>query len=95
LGIRCYLVFSSQYFSGFDSFQEPASYEFKYEVNDAATQQEFGHMESREGDVVTGEYRVLLPDGRTQVVKYVADKDGYRPTIEYLEPNNQQQGGYY
>jgi collagen type III alpha len=75
-------------------FQEPASYEFKYEVNDASTGQEFGHQESREGDVVTGEYRVLLPDGRTQIVKYIADKNGYRPTIEYLEAN-QQRGGYY
>ncbi|CAB3384971.1 Hypothetical predicted protein [Cloeon dipterum] len=75
-----------------DDASEPASYEFKYEVNDAASGQEFGHMESREGDVVTGEYRVLLPDGRTQVVKYIADKNGYRPTIEYLEAN---QGGPY
>lgn len=31
----------------------------------------------------TGTYHVLLPDGRTQIVDYVADQDGYRPMIRY------------
>ncbi len=27
----------------------------------------FGHSEKRDGDLTTGEYNVLLPDGRKQV----------------------------
>ncbi|XP_059481908.1 pro-resilin [Neocloeon triangulifer] len=73
---------------------EPAKYEFKYDVNDPASGSNFGHQESRDGDYVQGEYRVLLPDGRTQIVKYEADQNGYRPTIEYEgEANNGGQGG--
>ena len=30
---------------------------------------DFGQQEQSDGDVVTGEYRVLLPDGRVQVVR--------------------------
>jgi len=69
--------------------QEPAKYEFKYDVKDDASGNDFGHQESRDGDYVQGEYRVLLPDGRMQIVKYEADQNGYRPTIEYEgEANN-------
>lgn len=37
-----------------------------------------------------GKYYVLLPDGRRQVVEYVADNDGYKPKISY-----EQVGGGY
>lgn len=40
-------------------------------------------MEQRDGDLATGEYHVLLPDGRTQKVQYEADSNGYRPMITY------------
>jgi len=35
-------------------------------------------------------YHVLLPDGRTQIVEYEADEDGYKPKITYTDPV----GGY-
>lgn len=70
-------------FSTKDALQEPAKYEFEYEVNDAETGTQFGHQESRDGDVATGEYNVLLPDGRKQIVKYQADTEGYKPKISY------------
>ena len=30
-----------------------------------------------------GSYHVLLPDGRTQLVEYAADHEGYKPHIRY------------
>lgn len=64
-------------------FQGPAKYEFSYEVDDAETGTKFGHSEQRDGDLTTGEYNVVLPDGRKQVVEYEADQDGYKPQIRY------------
>lgn len=47
---------------------EPAmDYRFEYNVQDYQSGNNFGHMESREGDQTTGRYHVYLPDGRTQV----------------------------
>ncbi len=31
---------------------------------------DFGHQENADGKTVSGSYRVVLPDGRTQVVTY-------------------------
>ncbi|XP_046400459.1 pro-resilin-like [Ischnura elegans] len=73
-----------------DDMSEPASYQFKYEVKDEEEGAEFGHEEEREGDEAKGEYRVLLPDGRTQVVTYTADERGYLPEIRFEEAK----GGY-
>ncbi|KAJ9594462.1 hypothetical protein L9F63_014074, partial [Diploptera punctata] len=72
---------------------EPANYEFSYEVQDAASGNDFGHKESRQGDVATGNYHVLLPDGRTQIVDYTADNDGYKPNVKY-EGEANAGGGY-
>lgn len=52
-------------------------------MNDQENGVEFGHRESRDGDVATGEYNVLLPDGRKQIVAYEADTEGYKPKISY------------
>ncbi|XP_023936502.2 pro-resilin isoform X1 [Bicyclus anynana] len=69
--------------SGVDDSNGPAKYEFSYEVDDAETGTKFGHSERRDGDVTTGEYNVVLPDGRKQVVEYEADREGYKPQIRY------------
>ncbi|PSN42142.1 Pro-resilin [Blattella germanica] len=76
-----------------DDASEPANYEFSYEVQDAASGNDFGHKESRQGDVATGNYHVLLPDGRTQIVDYTADNDGYKPNVKY-EGEASAGGGY-
>lgn len=58
-------------------------YDFSYEVKDPHTGNDFGHRQSRSGGQTQGQYRVLLPDGRMQVVDYVSDRDGFRPNIRY------------
>ncbi|XP_047000561.1 pro-resilin-like [Schistocerca americana] len=68
-----------------DSMAEPANYEFSYSVQDGETLSDFGQEESRQGESTLGQYRVLLPDGRKQIVSYQADEGGYRPTIEYQD----------
>ncbi|XP_073846646.1 cuticular protein 56F [Musca autumnalis] len=71
----------------------PAKYEFKYDVQDYESGNDFGHMEARDGDFTTGRYYVLLPDGRKQIVEYEADQNGYRPSIRYEQVNGGQQAG--
>lgn len=77
------LRISQEILKFFVLLQEPANYEFSYEVQDASSGNDFGHKESRQGDVATGNYHVLLPDGRTQIVDYTADNDGYKPNVKY------------
>lgn len=50
-------------------YQEEANYSFAYEVKDAESNNDFGHMETRMGHVAMGSYHVLLPDGRMQKVR--------------------------
>ncbi|XP_052888187.1 pro-resilin-like [Anopheles moucheti] len=82
-----------------DANAQPAKYSFEYNVQDFASGNDFGHMESRDGDRTVGRYYVLLPDGRKQVVNYEADQNGYRPTITYEDVGtgngaNGNNGGY-
>lgn len=67
----------------FDFSKEPAKYEFHYEITDDQSGTQFGHQEQREGSKTQGEYKVLLPDGRKQIVQYEADGEGFRPQIRY------------
>ena len=60
-----------------------ATYNFGYQVFDVDSYSNYGHKEAREGYVTSGEYRVALPDGRTQVVRYTADENGYRADVSY------------
>ncbi len=43
-------------------------YEFSYAVDDRGSANLFSRAERSDGVVVEGEYRTLLPDGRTQIV---------------------------
>ncbi|XP_058834464.1 pro-resilin-like [Topomyia yanbarensis] len=79
-----------------DANAEPAKYSFEYNVQDSYSGNDFGHMESRDGDRTVGRYYVLLPDGRKQIVNYEADQNGYRPTITYEDTGagSNGSGGY-
>ncbi|KAJ8681996.1 hypothetical protein QAD02_017788, partial [Eretmocerus hayati] len=62
----------------------PKSYEFGYAVKDAASGNDFGRREASDGETVRGEYRVQLPDGRTQIVTYTADwRTGFHADVRY------------
>lgn len=48
-----------------------------------ATNNDYSHQQESDGKVTTGSYRVFLPDGRTQIVKYRADDKGYVAQVKY------------
>ena len=49
--------------------QVPKPYAYEYGVQDSYSGAAFGQTENADGKIVTGTYKVLLPDGRTQVTK--------------------------
>merc|ERR1712223_2169129 len=48
----------------------PAVYNYEYAVQDDYSGVNFGQNEHRDGYSTSGQYRVLLPDRRTQIVTY-------------------------
>ena len=58
----------------------PAVYQYEYAVVDEYSGVNFGQNEHRDGYSTTGQYTVLLPDGRTQIVTY-STADAYSGNI--------------
>ena len=60
-------------------------YSYAYEVVDPTGGNAYGHRETSDGaGVITGEYRVVLPDTRTQIVTYKVTPDtGYVAEVRY------------
>ncbi|XP_073966019.1 cuticular protein 50Cb [Choristoneura fumiferana] len=71
-------------------------FDFAYSVNEDGN--DYSHNAISDGDVTRGEYRVALPDGRTQIVKYTADwKNGFNAEVSYegeARYPDQPAGGY-
>ncbi|XP_072753651.1 uncharacterized protein [Anoplolepis gracilipes] len=81
-------------YGGRDS-ERPKQYNFQYEVNDPPSGNDYSQRESSDGNVVRGEYRVLLPDSRTQIVRYTADDiNGYNAEVQYEGQAQYSRGGY-
>ncbi|XP_076053415.1 pro-resilin-like [Oratosquilla oratoria] len=60
----------------------PAKYEFQWAVEDEESANDFGHNESRDGDLTEGSYYVLLPDGRRLEVTYTVNGEGgFEPVV--------------
>ncbi|CAG7726661.1 unnamed protein product [Allacma fusca] len=58
-------------------------YHFAYSVKNKYGNN-FNQEETSDGNTITGQYRVLLPDGRLQTVVYIADwKHGYNAVVTY------------
>jgi hypothetical protein len=77
------------------AFAQPTPYNFQYAVRDAASGNDYKQQESSDGRSVQGEYRVLLPDGRNQIVRYRADDaTGFNADVQYEgEPHYPSGGG--
>ncbi|CAB0004514.1 unnamed protein product [Nesidiocoris tenuis] len=59
-------------------------FDFNYAVKDDYYGTDYSHNAVSDGDVVRGEYKVLLPDGRLQIVSYTADwKNGFNADVKY------------
>lgn len=59
-------------------------FDFNYVVKDDYYGTDYSHNAISDGDQVKGEYRVQLPDGRVQIVSYVADwATGYHANVRY------------
>ena len=65
--------------------ESDSDYNLQYEVASGGNSALADHSrtETRDGRQIRGQYRVALPDGRTQVVDYTADETGFHPTITY------------
>ncbi|VEN40056.1 unnamed protein product [Callosobruchus maculatus] len=64
-------------------FVAKPDYKYTYGVHDGDSQN--SHAETRNGDTVLGEYRVLQSDGLVRIVRYTADpKSGFKATVEYV-----------
>ena len=69
-------------------------YRFGYEVKDVDDVNEHGRQEESDGQVITGSYHVVLPDGRKQIVKYKADPhSGFTADVIY-EVKDQSKSSY-
>ncbi|XP_034935420.1 ribonuclease 3-like [Chelonus insularis] len=68
-----------------DHHHEPGMpFDFNYAVKEDAFGNDYSHNAISDGDIVRGEYRVQLPDGRTQIVRYTADwKHGFSAQVTY------------
>ncbi|KAG5673716.1 hypothetical protein PVAND_003737 [Polypedilum vanderplanki] len=70
--------------AGDEKHESGMPFDFSYAVNDIETSNDFQHKANSDGDITRGEYRVVLPDERVQVVRYTADwKNGYNAEISY------------
>lgn len=59
-------------------------YDFEWGVQDEDSGNAFSHVENSDGQTTQGEYRVLLPDGRTQVRRKEGKKEGGEKANTYL-----------
>ncbi|ROT84186.1 Pro-resilin [Penaeus vannamei] len=58
-------------------------YKYGYSVASEDTGNYHARSEARDGETVSGSYKVALPDGRVQMVTYIADEQGFRAEVTY------------
>ncbi|CAL8134954.1 unnamed protein product [Orchesella dallaii] len=63
-------------------------YSFSYAVKNDEFKDVKSHSESRDGNMVEGEYSMLEPDGYTRVVRYTVDSDqGFKASVKRIPPS--------
>ncbi|XP_050424030.1 cuticle protein 7-like [Adelges cooleyi] len=66
----------------------PVHYSFHYDVHDPHTGDVKSQHETRTGDVVTGFYSLVEPDGTIRTVKYKADAhNGFNAVVDRKKPH--------
>ncbi|MCL4129458.1 UNVERIFIED_CONTAM: hypothetical protein GTU68_008457 [Idotea baltica] len=58
-------------------------YDFQWGVNDQENNNVYNHVENSDGSLMTGEYSVLLPDGRMQRVTFMDRGNGFEANVTY------------
>ncbi|ODM93500.1 Cuticle protein 19.8, partial [Orchesella cincta] len=70
-----------------EPFDPHPQYNFGYSVSDQLTGDQHSHTESRDGDVVQGQYSLVEPDGSIRVVTYTADGiNGFNAVVDRRPP---------
>lgn len=69
-----------------ESYDPHPQYTFRYGVQDSLTGDFKSQIETRNGDVVRGEYSLIDPDGFRRTVKYTADPINGFNAIVHREP---------
>ena len=63
-------------------------FHYKYGVSDPLTGDQKTHTETRDGDVVKGQYSFVDSDGSVRIVKYTADSiHGFQAVVETIPPH--------
>ncbi|CAH0557214.1 unnamed protein product [Brassicogethes aeneus] len=71
-------------------YYAPPKYSFKYGVSDYHTGDIKSQHETRDGDVVKGQYSVVEPDGSVRTVEYTADEhNGFNAVVHKTAPTKQ------
>ncbi len=58
-------------------------FNFAWSVEDEPSHNDYSYQVNSDGKITNGSYRVVLPDGRTQMVTYRADENGYVADFQY------------
>ncbi|KAK4011024.1 hypothetical protein OUZ56_020144 [Daphnia magna] len=63
--------------------QGPTPHSFARAVKDEPSKNDYSHQKECDGKVISGPYRVVLQEGRIQIVIYKADENGYVADVKY------------
>ncbi|XP_053694466.1 cuticle protein 21-like [Sabethes cyaneus] len=69
-----------------DDYDPNPQYSYSYHIADALTGDNKEQQESRSGDVVTGSYSLVEPDGTRRIVEYTADPVNGFNAVVHREP---------
>ncbi|CAH2075436.1 unnamed protein product, partial [Iphiclides podalirius] len=79
---------SPVYDGGYNDYYERPRYAFTYGVADHSTGDVKSQHESRDGDVVKGQYSLVEPDGSIRTVDYTADPvHGFNAVVSKIGPS--------